>query len=114
MDPLGQLKDCYPVWTLWCLFRLEEWEKLARHRGQPNGFSPVWTLWCLFRLDESEKLARHRWQLKGFSPVCILWWIFTCLGKLKAFPQNEHGKRFSLPPDLLIALLLLSFVNGLV
>ena len=36
------------------------------------------------------------------------------MGKLKTFPQNEHGKLFSLPPDLLIASLLLSFVNGLV
>jgi hypothetical protein len=83
------------------------------HWVQLKGFTPVWTIWCLFRLDEWEKLARHRWQLNGFSPVCILWWISTCFGKLKAFPQNEHRKRFSLPLDLLIALLPLSFVNGL-
>jgi hypothetical protein len=45
--------------------------------------------------------------------VCILLWISTCLGKLKAFPQNEQEKRLSLPLDLLIVLLL-SFVNGIV
>uniref|UniRef100_A0A4W5K5S8 Uncharacterized protein n=1 Tax=Hucho hucho TaxID=62062 RepID=A0A4W5K5S8_9TELE len=94
-----QLKGFTPVWTIWCLFRLEEWEKL--------GFTPVWTLWCLFRLEEWENLARHRWQPNGFSPVCILWWISTCLGKLKTFPQNEHGNRLSFPPEQLIALLLL-------
>lgn len=88
------------MWTLVCLVKSPDWEKLFPHTPHENGFSPVCTRVCRVRWAAWVKPFPHTSQLNGLSVVCTWSWrssgvevvvVVVCV----PFMHMTHGEGLS-------------------